>query len=247
MDLNAHITAIEGFYDLSEADRIRFFAWFVQSSGKSPFEQADITACYKTAGLARADIGPYLKKMVDRDPPELIKSRGTYQLERRAREALTERYGQRVALVKLDKALDELTTSITNPYERVFFDEMMICVRHGAFRSAVVMAWNLAYTHLCDFVFAQKLSEFNAQLPKSYPKSDVSQIVTRDSFGELKESQVVQVCRSAGITTSDVDKILREKLARRNSAAHPSSVTVTQLRAEETIVDLVENVVLKIG
>src|SRR6266480_4724398 len=123
MDLNAHITAISGFHDLSEADRVRFFAWFVHTSGKAVFEQADITACYRTAGVARPDVGPYLRKMVERSPPELIKVRGCYQLERRALEQLDERYGQRAALVKVDEALGELTTRIANAHEQVFFDE----------------------------------------------------------------------------------------------------------------------------
>lgn len=244
MDLGTHIDSFSGFYDLSEAERIRFFVYFVHSTGRVVFEQADVTACYRTASISRPEIGAYLRKMVDRG--ELIKTRAGYQIDRRALDALTAKYGQRAALVKLDQALDALTAKITNTYERVFFDEMMICVRHGAFRSAVVMAWNLAYTHVCDHVFANRLVDFNAQLPKSYPRAEVTAIVNRDDFAELKESQVVQVCRSAGIITGDVDKILKEKLARRNSAAHPSSVTISQLRAEETIVDLVENVVLKI-
>jgi hypothetical protein len=61
---------------------------------------------------------------------------------------------------------------------------------------------------------------------------------------EFREFEIIQVCRSAAITTSGVDKILREKLGRRNSAAHPSGVSVSQLVAEETIVDLVQNVLL---
>ena len=244
MDLNAHISAVPGFYELSEADRIRFFAWFVHSSGKINFAQADITDCYRQAGLDRPDIGPYLVRMATREPPELLKSNGTYRLERRTLEELTGRYGQRAAIVKLDGALNELTAKITNADERVFFDEMLVCLRHGAFRSTVVMGWNLAYTHLCDYVFSKRLAEFNAQLKKSFPKAKPSQISTREDFMEFREFDIIQVCRSASITTSGIDKILREKLARRNSAAHPSGVNVSQLVAEETIVDLVQNVLL---
>src|SRR3569833_1881413 len=224
MDLNAHISAVPGFYDMSEADKIRFFAWFVHTSGQVNFAQADITECYWQIGLDRPDLGPYLTKMANREPPELLKNGGTYRLERRALEDLNGRYGQRSVIVKLDNALNDLTAKITNANERVFFDEMLICLRHGAFRSAVVMGWNLAYTHLCDHVFGARLPEFNAQLKKSYPKAAPSQISTRDDFMEFREFEIIQVCRSAAITTSGVDKILREKLARRNSAAHLSGV-----------------------
>ena len=35
--------------------------------------------------------------------------------------------------MKLDNALNDVTAKITNANERVFFDEMLICLRHGAF------------------------------------------------------------------------------------------------------------------
>jgi hypothetical protein len=41
-------------------------------------------------------------------------------------------------------------------------------------------------------------------------------------------------------------EVLREKLDRRNIAAHPSSVVVQQSQADEVIIDLVNNVVLRL-
>ena len=68
-----------------------------------------------------------------------------------------------------------------------------------------------------------------------------------DDFNEeLKESQVLEICNSAGIITGNIHKILKEKLDRRNSAAHPSDVEIGQLQAEHFIDDLMRNVVLKI-
>ena len=108
------------------------------------------------------------------------------------------------------------------------------------------MAWNLAYDHLCEFVLANHLAAFNTQLPRSFPRADISAIAKRDDFSELKESQVLQVCRSANITSGSLQKVLKEKLDRRNVAAHPSGVATSQLTAEEFIKDLIENVVLKL-
>jgi len=68
-----------------------------------------------------------------------------------------------------------------------------------------------------------------------------------DDFGdELKESEAIEICNSAGIITKDQHKILTAKLGRRNSAAHPSSVNIDQLQAEEFIDDLIKNVVLSL-
>lgn len=245
MDLNAHISSIDGFFDLNEAEKIRFFMFHLHTRGRTPFEQADVTALYKEAGLERPNIGPYIARMVQRRPAELLKSRHGYQLERRVADELAARYGRRATLVRLDAALHQIEGRLANSAEQTFFQETMVCLKHGAFRSAVVMAWNLAFSHLCEYVFSQRLTDFNAQLPRSFPRADISQVTKRDDFSELKESQVIQVCRSSNITTNSVDKILREKLARRNGAAHPSGVTISQLVAEETLVDLVENIVLK--
>ena len=112
------------------------------------------------------------------------------------------------------------------------------------------MTWNLAYHHLCDYVLKTHLAEFNARWPIVFPgdhKKAPNTITTMDDFSEeLKESKVIDICNSAGIITNDVRKILVDKLGRRNSAAHPSSVKIEQLQAEEFIDDLIKNVVLKL-
>jgi hypothetical protein len=56
----------------------------------------------------------------------------------------------------------------------------------------------------------------------------------------------LQVCRSANIITNDLLKILREKLDKRNTAAHPSTVEIAPHTAEEYIIDLITNAVLKL-
>jgi hypothetical protein len=184
--------------------------------------------------------------MVERRPREAIPSAGGFILERRVRENLDARYGARPATVVVDKLLADLPARVKSPIEKVFLDEALVCFRGKAFRAAIVMTWNLAFDHLCRWVFANCVAEFNGQLPRSFPKADITAIQKIDDFGELKESQVIQVCKSAGIISSDLHKILKAKLDRRNIAAHPSIVDVSQLTAEEFINDLVENVVLAI-
>jgi hypothetical protein len=129
-------------------------------------------------------------------------------------------------------------------------DESLKCYKAGAFRAAIVMCWNLAYDHLLSYVLHHRLADFNSQWPISFPKkhaqSRISAIAIRDDFSELKESEVLMVCKSAAIISGDVYKILHEKLDRRNSAAHPSGVRIEQLQAESFIDDIVKNVVLKI-
>jgi hypothetical protein len=51
-------------------------------------------------------------------------------------------------------------------------------------------------------------------------------------------------CNSASLFNSNIFKILKDKLDRRNIAAHPSSVVVVQSQADDVVTDLVNNVVL---
>jgi hypothetical protein len=134
--------------------------------------------------------------------------------------------------------------------EREFLREALICYRHEAFRAAIVMSWILAFDHLLTFVLKHHLVAFNNQWPKSFLKQNqkarVQEIRTRDDFSELKESEVLTVCKSAAIITPDLYKILDEKLGKRNSAAHPSTITIGQIQAEGVIDYLVNNIILRL-
>jgi len=50
--------------------------------------------------------------------------------------------------------------------------------------------------------------------------------------------------RAANIITNDVRKILDTKLGIRNTSAHPSSVVISDVKATDFILDLIQNVVL---
>jgi hypothetical protein len=248
VDLQELVSQIDSFLTWSHADKIRFFAWYLHyHRGLDVFAPVDLTKCFRDLHLqAPSSVHPFLASMERRKPKEILKRRGGYCLERSIREGLTQKYGKRAATVAVEKLLTDLPQLIPNLAERAYLDEAIICVRYGAFRAAIVMAWNLAYDHLCEFVLAKHLTAFNTQLPKSFPKADISVISKRDDFSELKESQVLQVCRSANIISGSLHKILKEKLDRRNVAAHPSGVTISQLTAEEYTKDLIDNVVLKL-
>ena len=70
-------------------------------------------------------------------------------------------------------------------------------------------------------------------------------IANYDDFSiVLKESEVIDICKSAKIINPNLHKILKEKLEKRNTAAHPSTVRVTQVQAEAFIDELIRNAVL---
>ena len=250
MNLEQIVNDIPGFSSWSHADTISFFAWYLHSkNNRERFMPADIKACYAELGMHEPSaIQPFLAAMEKRKPKAVLRDSRGYALEKRVKDSLEAKYGQRDATAKADKLLLELSAKMPNLAERSFLDEAVICFRYKAFRAAIVMTWNLAYDHLCEYVLndATRLAAFNAQLPRSFRAARISAVNRRDDFAELKESEVLQVCRSSNIITNDVFKILKEKLDKRNSAAHPSTVVIAPHTTEEYIIDLVTNVVLKL-
>ena len=112
------------------------------------------------------------------------------------------------------------------------------------------MTWNIAFSHLCDHVLAKRLADFNSRWLLSLPsmhKNKMKAIALFDDFAEeLKEQQVLETCRDAGIITKNIYNIMHAALGKRNAAAHPNAVVIDQVQADAYIADLITNVVQKI-
>jgi hypothetical protein len=68
-----------------------------------------------------------------------------------------------------------------------------------------------------------------------------------DITEELKESEVLSICRDASIITKNIYNSMHAALGKRNAAAHPSSVVIDQIQTDAYIVDIITNVVQKIA
>ena len=251
--LNSLVNGTPGFGTWSHADKIRLFAWFLHANGKQErFTSIHIRACFEQLKMAPpASISPFLNQMEKAKPkPTVLRDRKGFYLERSIFEKLNAKYGQRKITIQVTQMLVDLPTKVPDVTEQEFLKEALICYREGAFRAAIVMTWNLAFDHLLNFILKHHLTAFNRQWPISLParnqKARIQTISSRDDFGELKESEVILVCKSAAIISPGLYEILDEKLARRNTAAHPSTIGISQIQAEGVIDDLINNVVLKL-
>jgi hypothetical protein len=152
--------------------------------------------------------------------------------------------------VKVASLLTNLADAIPDMVERAYYQEALICYKYGSPRAAVVMTWNIAFSHLCTHVLTKKLAEFNARWQLSMPgmhKKKPLEIKIFDDFNEeLKESEVLTICRDEGILTKNMYNIMHAALGKRNAAAHPNSVVIDQLQTDAFITDLIVNVVQKI-
>jgi hypothetical protein len=250
MDLKEFIGQVSGFADWSHPDKIKVFGWYLHAHvGSEYFTAAQIRECYDKLSLDAPMLNRDLERMARKKPPELLKDGQGYRLHGKVRQLLDAKYGQAQTTIVVTKLLAELPAKVPGIEERAFLDEVLRCYKAQAFRATTVMAWNLAFDHLLHWLLAdaQRLAKFNARIPVRYPKKTGLAVGKFADFEELKESEVIEVCNSAGLLNSGVVRILQEKLGRRNTAGHPSKVEVGQPQAEDTITDLVNNVVLKLA
>lgn len=244
MRIKDFIAQVADFYNLVPREQIQIFAWYLHTHrAMEAFANSDIRACFREVDAAVPDVTVYLPRMVKAG--SLLTSRNRYKLEGALRRELDAKYGIHQTVVAVTKLLGDLPALVPDLAERAFLAEAISCYSVKAFRASIVMTWNLAFDHLLNWIVVSpaRQATFNAGIKKRYPKSAVV-IGKRDDFEELKEFEIIEVCKSSSLLTGNVTAILFEKLKRRNIAAHPSSVVVTQSQADDAITDLVNNVVL---
>jgi hypothetical protein len=245
MELADLVNQVSGFDTSTPREKIQIFAWFLHAHrNRDVFDNVDIRACFAELHLADPNVAKYLPRLVDYK--DLMKVKGGFKLERAIRTALDAKYGVHHSVVRVSKLLAELPDKVPGVAEKAFLLEAMKCYRVEAYRACIVMTWNLAFDHLRSWILkdAARLAAFNTTIPKKYPKRSSFCVSVIEHFDEFTESEVIELCYTAGIITKNLTEILREKLKRRNAAAHPSLVKVDQPQADDVVTDLVNNVVL---
>ena len=248
MRLEDFVGQIVGFDDLPPREKIRLFAWHLHvHKAMEHFGFADIRSCYKELHIVPDDVAKYVNRMTEADPPDVVRERNGFKLARIIRGQLDKKYGEHKSVIAVKALLAALPGKIPDIAEKTFLVETLNCYKMEAYRACIVMMWNLAYSHVLHWILADaaRLASFNATIPINYPRLKNIQVAKYDDFtDELKERQVIEICNTAGLINSTTIKTLREKLDRRNTAAHPSTSVILQPQADDMVTDLVHNVVL---
>lgn len=188
----------------------------------------------------------YLPRLASKKPPQLLKEGSGYRLAGSVRLKLDRKLGNDQTVQTVSQLLSELPTKVPNISERTFLFEALSCYRVKAYRAAIIMVWNLAYDHLVRWIFADpaRLQALNTGVAGKFPKKAV--VLTKlEDREELKEAELIEAARVGRLLDKNTFQILKDKLTRRNSVAHPSQIVVTQHQADDMISDLVNNVVLR--
>jgi hypothetical protein len=250
MEVGDFVRQIPSFSSKNHPEKIKAFGWFLHvHRAQERFSASDIRRCYDDVHLDQpSNTNRFLDSLAEKRPPEVLKDVRGYRLAQQVRDRLDRDLGKVEAVLLIEKMLTDLPGKIADDGERLFLLEALTCYKHNALRAAVVMVWNLAYDHLARWVLADpvRLNAFNVGIPKRNPKKAHVVIAKRDDFEELKEDETVDIVGGLPGITGGMKKILKEKLGRRNSYAHPSTLKIERAQVDDMITDLVNNVVLNL-
>ncbi len=249
--LEAFLIQIPDLENQTPANLIDYFVCFLNVF--ADFDEVrprDVSECFDHARIKRySNIPDYLSrnsKQKRGEKPKLIKTKKGYILERSYQLELKKTLHSGPAKIETSLLLRTLLTKLQDKKEQNFLQEAIDCYEIDARRAAIVMVWILTIYHLQEYIFRDELSSFNMVLSKSTDKRiKISKITKADDFSEIPESKIIEFARSANIISRDVRKILDIKLGIRNTSAHPSAVKISEVKATDFIIDLVDNVILK--
>jgi hypothetical protein len=249
--LESFISKIEDFGRLKQKDQIDYFVYYLTIECNLSITGAtEVRQCFLALRLhPYSNISSYLSgnsKKKDKMPPKFLRIGNGYILQRDIQQKLQSTIKENKLKEEVHRDLRSLLTCIKSPLENDFFKEAITCFEISAYRAAVVMVWNLTIDHLYEFVLKHDIGRFNTILLKNTDKRiKITEVKVKDDFSEIPESKFIEFCKSAGIISGDIRKILDTKLGIRNTYAHPSNVKVLESKALEFIEDLVNNVLLK--
>ena len=232
-------------WDISK--QLPLIAWFLlRACNKEIFGVSDVKHCLEDY----LHIKPVFRLSIELSRcPDIVRCESGntligYALHWRIRDKYDQQLLSTARAIQINKLLKDLPAKIPIAEEKTFLEETLTCYESGANRAAIVMCWNLAFSHLCNFILkdTSRLTTFNQELLKKFPKAKAINVY--DDFSPFKESEVLEVCHSAKLINKNQYTILKEKLNNRNMAAHPSTVIFTQIDVEHYILHLINNVVL---
>lgn len=244
--LDLFASRLDGFSKWAQSKQVDYLAYYLSTQkGKIIFTAKDIEDCISSLALRPYQrLSVYLSENVGNKVGKYIKAIGGYRLERATFDTIRSAVEAEPERAQVSQQLTELVQKVKDSQERNFLEEAIHCYRVKAFRATIVMFWTLTMDHLQKYVFSNYLNDFNTAI-SAHSDKKMRILVNYDDFSELKDSRIIELMRSANIISSDVKKILEEKLGIRNSAGHASGITITGHKTTEFALDLITNILLK--
>jgi hypothetical protein len=249
--IESFLLQIPDLENQSPANLIDYFAYYLTIiENRNDVQALDIEVCFNLSRLKKySNTSSYLlhnSKAKRGKKPKYVKTQDGYQLERSHQLDIQKSLHTGPAKIETSHLLRGLLSKLKDKKEQSFLQEAIDCYEIGARRAAIVLVWVLTIYHLYEYIFKNELASFNSALAKNKDKRiKVAQVTRVDDFTDIPEAKFIEIARSAKIISNDLRKILDAKLGIRNSYAHPSAITVSEVKTTDFIIDLVENVIIK--
>lgn len=246
--LEEFVLNVTDFQNFKNSEMINYFSYFlVKFKALETFKAKEITECFAELNIPPySNISKYLSdnSVKNKGQQKFIKNykNSTYKLSRQTLEELEKNINIDTPVVIVNHIMRSLLNQLKKQSEKDYLEEAIRTFEVKAYRASIIMVWLLTIDHLFEYILENKLTDFISALRRANISKSIH---SKDDFGDIKESQFIEICRSAGIISNDIRKILDAKLGIRNSFAHPSTITLPKSKALEFIEDLVENVILK--
>ncbi|MGH1487644.1 MAG: hypothetical protein ACRBCI_15625 [Cellvibrionaceae bacterium] len=249
--LESYLLKVPNYQEMAPSELIDYFIYFLTIiEGSDVVQSADIDACFSLSRLEKySNIPAYLSrnsKKIRGKKPKLLKIKKGYQLERNKQLEIQKSLHDGPAKLETSHLLRSLLSKLPDKNEQLFLQEAIECYEIGAKRASIVLVWILTMHHMYNYINDNQLDTFNNVLSKNNDKRiKITKITKTDDFSEIPEGKFIEFMRSAKIISNDVRKILDAKLGIRNTYAHPSGVSVSEVKTNDFIIDLIENIVTK--
>jgi hypothetical protein len=140
-------------------EKVEILGWFIHRfHHKKRFTEEDIRRC-----LDHLDIQVGADQPIISEDGNINKHYDGYRVNFHTLGKLDARYELLLAQTEVHNLLKELPAKLSLTDEQSYLEETIICYAFGAYRAAIVMCWNLVYSHLCNFILADptRLAAFN--------------------------------------------------------------------------------------
>ncbi len=209
-----------------------------------PQQVKEVRACAVDAGLRKA--GSWnISRMLASTDGLAVRTLTGWELTDKGMKRVMEVVGITASLPspKITLSLRRQLSQLKSSDSRAFLEEAILCFEMHLYRAAVVLTWVGAVSVLYEYVFANRLGDFNTEAARRDSKWKTVKI--KDDLAYMKEYEFLQILEAISIIGKNVKQELEGCLRLRNACGHPTSLQVGESRTGAHIEILLLNVFAK--
>jgi hypothetical protein len=195
-NLAEFILKVSDFQNLKNSEVIDYFAYYlIYFKTFETFKSKDIADCFTELNMPPySNIPKYLSdnSIKKKGQQKFIKNNknSTYKISRQAFIELEKGINLDVPVIIVNNAMRSLLDRLQKQSEKDYLEEAIRTFEVEAYRASIIMVWLLTLDHIYEYILANKLTDFIAALRRANLNKSIH---SKDDFGDIKESQFIEV------------------------------------------------------